>query len=43
LDCPVFQIGGSGFGRIENILSEKDDCSTSNSDVDDDDDTDDEQ
>jgi hypothetical protein len=41
-DGPVFQTGGSSFGRTENILSEKDNCSTSSSDVDDDDDTDDE-
>jgi hypothetical protein len=41
-DCPVSQTGGSGFGRIENVLSEEDDCSTSCSDIDDDDDTDDE-
>jgi hypothetical protein len=40
-DGPVSQIRGSDFGRIENILSEEDDCSTSSSDVDDDDDTDD--
>jgi hypothetical protein len=40
-DCPVSQIGLSGFGRIETSLTEKDDCSTSCSD-DDDDDTDDE-
>jgi hypothetical protein len=33
---------GSIFGRIENILSKEDDCSTSSSNVDDDDDTDDE-
>jgi hypothetical protein len=31
-----------GFGRIENILAEEDNCSTSCSDVDDDDNTDDE-
>jgi hypothetical protein len=36
------QTGGSGFGRIKNILSEEDDCSTSSSDVDDDDGTNDE-
>jgi hypothetical protein len=39
-DYPVSQIGGSGFGRIEDILSKEDDCSTSSSD--DDDGTDDE-
>jgi hypothetical protein len=27
-DAPVFQTGLSGFGRIENILAEEDDCST---------------
>jgi hypothetical protein len=39
---PVSQTGGSGFGRIENVLSEEDDCSTLSSDVDDNDNTDDE-
>jgi hypothetical protein len=42
LDGPVFQTGVSGFGRIENVLAEEDDCSTSSSDVVDNDDTDDE-
>jgi hypothetical protein len=41
-DYPVSQTGGSGFGRIENVLSEEDDCSTLSSDVDDNDDTNDE-
>jgi hypothetical protein len=41
LDGPVFQTGGSSFGRTEKDLSEED-CYTSSSDVDDDDDTDDE-
>jgi hypothetical protein len=36
------KIGWSSFGRIKNILSKEDDCSTSNSDVDDDYDMDDE-
>jgi hypothetical protein len=35
-DCPVFQTGLSGFGRIETSLAEEDDCSTSSSDDDDD-------
>jgi hypothetical protein len=39
-DCLVFQIGWSGFDRIETSLAEEDDYSTSNSD--DDVDTDDE-
>jgi hypothetical protein len=34
LDCPVSQIGGSNFGRTEDILSKEDDCSTSSSDDD---------
>jgi hypothetical protein len=38
----VFQTRGSGFGRTENDLTEKDDCSMSSSDIDDNDDTDDE-
>jgi hypothetical protein len=41
-DCPVSQTRGSGFGRIENVLSEEDDCSTLSSDVDDNNDTNDE-
>jgi hypothetical protein len=42
-DCLVFQIGVSGFGRIETSLVEEEDCSMSSSDDDDDDDdTDDE-
>jgi hypothetical protein len=41
-DCPVSQTVLSGFGRIEDILSEEGDCSTSSSNVDDDADTDDE-
>jgi hypothetical protein len=39
LDSPVSQTGGSNFDIIENVLSEKDGCSTSSSDVGDDDDT----
>jgi hypothetical protein len=42
LDCPISQTRLSSFGRIEDILSKEDDCSTSSFDVDDDDDTDDE-
>jgi hypothetical protein len=34
-DCPISQIGGSGFDRTKEILSKEDDCSTSNSDDDD--------
>jgi hypothetical protein len=39
---PVFETGGSGFGRIENDLSEEHVCSMSNSNINDDGDTDDE-
>jgi hypothetical protein len=35
LDGPVFQIRGSGFGRIEKDLSEEGDCSMSSSNDDD--------
>jgi hypothetical protein len=38
-DGQVSQTGGSSFGRIENVLYEEDDCSTSSSGVDDDDGT----
>jgi hypothetical protein len=40
--CQTKKTGLSSFGRIENVLSEEDDCSISSSDVNDDDDTDDE-
>jgi hypothetical protein len=43
LGSPIFQTGGSDFGRTEKDLSEEDDCSTSSSDVDDTDDEYDEQ
>jgi hypothetical protein len=36
-DCPVSQIGVSGFGRTETSLVEEEDCSTSSSNDDDDD------
>jgi hypothetical protein len=41
-DCPISQIELSNFGRIEDILFEDDDCSTSSFNVDYDDDIDDE-
>jgi hypothetical protein len=41
-DGSVSQTRGSSFSRMENVLSEENDCSTSSSDVDNDDDTDDE-
>jgi hypothetical protein len=41
-DGPIFQTGGSGFGRTKKDMSEEDDFSTSSSDIDDDDDTDEE-
>jgi hypothetical protein len=39
---PVSQTGVSNFGRIENVLADEDNCSTSSSHIDDDDDIDDE-
>jgi hypothetical protein len=39
LDCPIYQIRVSSFGRTETSLVEEEDCSTSSFDDDDDDDT----